>query len=107
MTHGKRLVKAAKEAVALNVKKQASTILDDAAEVTSGDRRTYYGHPADNHGRTAAFWSTYLGIPINAEQVCYMNMLQKISRSMCSTTRDTLVDIAGFARNIEIMGEPR
>lgn len=84
---------------------QGMTILEEAAEVVSGPRQSYYGHPKRNHGLTAELWSAYLGVEIDAEQVCYMNILQKISRSRCSTTRDTLVDIAGFARNIEIINE--
>jgi hypothetical protein len=84
-----------------------SSILDEAQAIVHGPRRTDYGHPFDNHSRTAAFWSDYLGIPITPEQVCMMNILQKVSRSMTSITRDTLVDIAGFAANVELIEERR
>lgn len=84
-----------------------NTILDEAARITTADRNQDYGTPLANHGRTAAFWSNYLGIPITPEQVCILNILQKISRSMEKTTRDTLVDIAGYARNIEMIEDER
>lgn len=38
---------------------------------------------------------------ITPEQVCFLNILQKIARGMHDITEDTLVDIAGFAENIE------
>jgi hypothetical protein len=87
--------------------KTPNTILDEAARITTADRNQDYGTPLDNHGRTAAFWSDYLGITITPEQVCMLNVLQKISRSMEKTTRDTLVDIAGYARNIEMIEDER
>jgi hypothetical protein len=77
------------------------TILEEAAEITEGARPGAYAHPFLNHTRTAELWSVYLGVPITPEQVCFLNILQKISRSMHSITRDSLVDIAGFARNVE------
>jgi hypothetical protein len=83
------------------------TILDEAAEIVHGARNEDYGTPLDNHSRTAAFWSTYLGIPITAEQVCVLNILQKISRSMNLLTHDTMVDIAGYAANIWMIQEAR
>lgn len=99
---------------------QKPTILDEAALVTSEARQWSYGTPADNHGRTAALWSAYLGIPISTRQVCMLNILQKISRDANKlppdaseaavresnrSLRDNLVDIAGYARNAEILGD--
>ena len=83
------------------------TILEEAAKAVDGPRNEDYGHPLDNHGRTAALWSAYLGIPITPEQVCFLNVLQKISRGMNRITRDTLVDIAGYARNVEMVQAER
>jgi len=80
-----------------------ATILDDAAAAVHGVRPNDYGHPLDNHTRTAGLWSTYLGRTVSAEDVCLLNVLQKISRGMHSVTRDTLVDIAGYAANVEMI----
>lgn len=84
-----------------------ATILDDAAAAVHGARPNDYGHPLDNHSRTARLWSTYLGRTVSAEDVCLLNVLQKISRGMHSVTRDTLIDMAGFAANVEMIQTER
>lgn len=78
------------------------SILQDAETVTSGDRREQYGHPFDNHNRTAQLWSAYLGRPLTARDVCMMNILQKVSRDAHAAVRDNLVDIAGYAANADL-----
>jgi len=79
-----------------------ATVLEEAQDAVGGERRASYGHPAVNHGRTAAMWSAYLGIQITARQVCMMNVLQKASRDAHTPKRDNLVDIAGYALNAEM-----
>lgn len=86
---------------------RAPTILDLADEATRGDRQRDYGHPSDNHGRTAMLWTHYLGIPVTADDVCMLNILQKVSRARHKLTRDTLVDVAGYARNAEMIHDTR
>lgn len=95
------------------------SILEKASEAVSGDRMRYYGHPKDNHRRTAILWNAYFdarvvgtacdGVfashEVGAVDVCYLNILQKISRDMATPHEDTLVDIAGYARNIELVRE--
>lgn len=76
-----------------------ASVLDTAKSIVYGARQEDYGTPTDNHGTTAALWSTYLGTIITPRQVCIMNMLQKISRDMCKDGHDHLVDIAGYAEN--------
>ena len=86
------------------------TILDDADDVTRNARQSAYGHPLDNHGCTAQLWTSYIerryGAKINvtALDVCYMMILVKISRLANDPTHlDSLVDIAGYARNAEMI----
>lgn len=87
------------------------TILEEAARITSEDRNLSYGHPADNHEATALFWRVYLKrkynviIPLSPRDVCWMDILQKISRDANQPKRDNVVDTAGFARNIEQIEE--
>lgn len=85
------------------------TILEDAAAITSEDRMRAYGHPADNHGGTAAMWTAYLGArlnaPLTARDVCLMQVLVKVSRESNAPKRDNLVDICGYARNAEMVEE--
>ena len=93
-------------------------ILEEANEIVSEDRQETHGDPKDNHRATAWFWSIYIDeklkavqkiapvrqINLTPEDVCFLNILQKIARTIHGeVTTDTLVDIAGYARNIEIL----
>lgn len=85
------------------------SILEDAAAAVHGPRNADYGHPLDNHSATAAMVAAYLSrrygvaLPLDAQDVCAFNILQKVSR-LANTPghRDSLVDIAGYAANIEM-----
>ena len=79
------------------------SILAEAEKIVHGRRREDYGSPSQNHGRTASLWSAYLGVEVSADDVCAMNILQKLSRLKHAYTRDSLVDIAGYAANVEMM----
>lgn len=79
------------------------TILDEASRITRGDRQASYGTPLSNHGLTAELWSAYLVAEITPRDVCILNILQKISREARGPKRDNLVDIAGYARNAEMI----
>jgi hypothetical protein len=80
-------------------------VLREAEELVHGDRQKGYGHPRVNHARTAAFWSAYIGVLISAEDVCMMNILQKVSRARHAVSRDTLVDIAGYAEAAAMLAD--
>lgn len=77
------------------------SILAEAAAAVDGDRQRDYGSPAENHGRTAALWSAYLQTSISAADVCALNILQKLSRERYRAKRDNLVDVAGYAENLD------
>jgi len=79
------------------------TAIDEAKRVVHGDRRRSYGHPIDNHTRTAGLWSQFLGVQISAEEVCMLNILQKVSRHVHRPHRDNLVDIMGYAANEDMI----
>jgi hypothetical protein len=83
------------------------SILAEAGDVVHGDRRKDYGSPLENHDRTAKLWSGYLGVPVTAEDVCMLNILQKVSRAKHALKRDNLVDIAGYAANVELIENER
>jgi len=87
------------------------TILEKAERIVMKDREEMYGHPRDNHKCTAEMWNAYLKRRrivthqleprLNAEDVCFLNILQKISRCANTITKDNLADIAGWARCVE------
>ncbi len=81
----------------------------EAESIVNGARRGDYGHPLDNHTRTAELWSAYVqdAVSFTAEDVCFLNILQKISRAQNRITRDTIVDIAGYAANIGMIKDAR
>jgi hypothetical protein len=90
------------------------SVLDEAVRIVHGPRRKEYGHPLDNHTLTADYYNGYLrkrypGIQITAEDVCILNLLQKVSRMATTNTitRDGLVDICGYAANVELVQDER
>jgi hypothetical protein len=89
--------------------------LDKAAEIVSGDRQRDYGHPRENHGCTAALWTWYLhrrdqagggNVTIDAQDVCVLNILQKLSRYANRRTDDSITDVIGYALNMAMIAEP-
>jgi len=81
------------------------TILDKAAEITSGARREAYGHPKDNFKRIADLWGAYLGYNITPEDTAMLMILLKVARHHHMPKEDNLVDIAGYARTAELLSD--
>lgn len=82
-------------------------MLAEVHDKVHSSRNAEYGHPVENHSTTAIMFSAYLGIPITPEQVCMLNVLQKVSRTKKGFTEDTLQDIAGYAENAHIVIEEK
>lgn len=83
-----------------------SNCLDKANAIVEGARRKNYGHPSENHTRTAKLWSAYLKRPISAQDVCILMVLLKVSRlAHDNRHEDSIVDVAGWIRNLEIVNE--
>jgi hypothetical protein len=83
-----------------------SNILTEALKVTE-DRQEKYGPPNENFKRIAELWTAYLNTDINFTErdVAMMMVLLKIARDVHSAQRDNLVDIAGYARTVEMLNE--
>ena len=80
----------------------------EAQRIVHGARNQDYGSPLDNHSRTAALWSAFMGVDFTAEQICALNILQKMSRwATGRLTRDTLVDLCGYSANVELIQDER
>lgn len=91
---------------------QPKSIAEEAIQIVHGARRQDYGTPFENHTRTAAMWSAFLskkapGLVLTAEDVCFLNLIQKISRASQSINRDGLVDLIGYTLNIELIQQDR
>ena len=74
--------------------------LQQAGELTGGDRNRSYGAPWDNHLRISRLWSDYLGIELRPEQVAVCMILLKVARLMersGSEATDTFVDLTAYS----------
>jgi len=93
---------------------KATTVLDEAKNVTEGARRKSYGHPREHLKSLAEHWTAYLQrrgiLPKNKrlepKDTAMMMVLLKVDREANSDHRDNLVDICGWARVKEMLGEP-
>lgn len=79
-------------------------ILEEALEVTNGDRRDQYGPADQDFKRTAAMWTALFGgmlkegVSFEPFHVAQAMILLKMSRQMHQRKRDNWVDAAGYAR---------
>ena len=80
-------------------------ILKEADDITGGCRQEAYGSPEDNFREIAGYWSNYLKKKIEPADVARMMILLKIARQTHNPKRDNLVDIAGYARTEEMLGD--
>lgn len=96
----------------------ARDTLRTAEEYVAGPRSRYYGHPGVNHLRTSILQNAYLqakalnmtddeliaairgGEFLDAEDVCWLNVQQKLGRDMHMPTADGPIDTAGYAANV-------
>lgn len=84
------------------------SILDEAEEIVNGARQAAYGHPLDDFTKTAKMWSGLFGVEITAEQVALGMMAVKMSRLLNTPNhRDSMVDIAGYAKTYQMVTEER
>lgn len=81
-------------------------VLDEAARITRGDRQASYGPPDQDFRRTAdmwnGMWQDKLKEPLRARDVAMAMVCLKLSRLQHSPKRDSVVDIAGYARCLSL-----
>lgn len=81
--------------------------LEEALQITSGDRARDYGTPLINHLRIAVRWNILLGArlekPINPADVVLMMIDLKIAREQQTHKDDNFVDIAGYINCLDKM----
>jgi len=84
------------------------TIIDEAKELIEGQRRIDYGDAGDCFDKISSLWSTYLGKRLQSDltsfDVINMMILLKVARNSNGVhTRDTYVDIVGYAALSEVI----
>lgn len=78
-------------------------ILNEAAGLIVGQRQQDYGTPEENFQRMADYANIHFGknlkynIPITPRQTAEYMILLKMARTINSPTRDSYVDIGGYA----------
>lgn len=83
---------------------ETRTILEEAGSIVdNGTREHEYGSPQDSFSRIARLWSAYWQSPVSPREVADLMILLKVARG--TEKRDTLVDIAGYARCLERLSE--
>ena len=89
-----------------------SGILQEADAIAGEDRSRDYGHPLKNHQRIAAMWTIQLekkllpGEKIDPREVALMMVALKLCRLINSPDhRDSVVDICGYSKCWDMMGE--
>jgi len=76
-------------------------------------RSRLYGKPEVNHSRTLRLWQAFLDNKPSKtldsmEDVCWLNILQKIAREQKgSEIQDNLDDICGYVENIRMLWEAK
>lgn len=76
---------------------------------TIKERRSDYAHPSANHQLTADLLSAWLThktgqeVSLSAEDVCVINVLQKLSRLAHVSKDDSWLDVVGYAENVAML----
>lgn len=82
------------------------TICEEADRLVSNDRQNQYGHPFDDFTKTGKMWAAILGLDtVTPIQVGMCMIAVKLSRLCNMYKRDTVVDIAGYAKTISLIKE--
>lgn len=79
----------------------SDSILTEAEHIINGQRRDDYGEVLPSFQRIADLWSPILGVTVTPEQVALCMIQLKIARTLHGWTRDSVVDIAGYAGCLE------
>lgn len=94
------------------------TVLEEAQKLTATDRQAQYGHPSLHFARTAAALNARFGTggnklfarPITPQEWPLMVAIDKLcgrGEDTAALKRDSLVDVCGYCRTIEMCSEPQ
>jgi hypothetical protein len=77
------------------------TLLEEAADITSGDRMESYGHPLINFLREALLFSILEGRVVSPLDVVRQYYVKKLCREYNRFKWDNHVDMAGYAATMD------
>lgn len=77
------------------------SVLEEAERIINGQRRDDYGDVLPSFVQIADLWNPILGVEITPQQVALCMIQLKIGRYLYGHTRDSVVDIAGYAGCLE------
>lgn len=77
------------------------SILQEAERLINGDRREAYGDAHENFTNIAIGWEVIFRDGVTAEKVAVAMIWLKICRFLNKASRDSIVDIAGYAGCLE------
>lgn len=86
---------------------QPEDVLEEAIRITRGDRQAQYGPPDQDFRRTAGMWTAMFehlmlpGSKFEPFHVAQAMIALKLSRLQHATKRDSVVDVAGYARCLD------
>lgn len=80
-------------------------ILEEAQELTSNDRNKDYGHPKDFFENVGQGWDVIFQKGVTPRGVGLAMIWYKVCREINKPKRDNMVDVAGYARTIEMLDE--
>ena len=89
------------------------SICAEADRIVGGDRQRSYGHPFQNFTETAQIWQAILGrklkngARLTPEDVGRCMIGVKLAREVNHPKRDNLVDMAGYAKTLEMCADYR
>jgi hypothetical protein len=76
-------------------------VLQEALETVTGSRNDAHGPPYLNMRDAADMWAAILKMPVTPEQVSLCMIAFKIARQSNNSSRDNIVDIAGYCWVLE------
>lgn len=87
------------------------SICEEADKIVTNERQSAYGTPAHNFQITAdmlnAAGFSFRNEKLKAEDVGLMMIIVKVARQSFKHKRDTLVDVAGYAKCIDMIMEEK
>lgn len=73
-------------------------MLEEAANLTGGDRNRTYGDPVSNHDHIARIFNAWTGRDLTASEIVMVHMATKMARMMATPNhRDSHVDLMAYA----------